>query len=314
MRVALTILALLATLMISPTASAVSAPVLSVGDFWELESKFAIPGSGEQTLTIKNTIEDQESISVEGATHDAWRMVGSYAMTFGAEGYTSTSTTETKSWSRVSDGASLKSTTHTETTSNIPGFPASSSDSETVYTPPCVAYQWPLDVGDSWTATCTYETTTTTAAGTQTTTNTTTTDYSVLRKESVTVPAGTFDAYVLESTMKTDSGETKVYSWYAAAACGPVKTSLSIDGNDYSSQLKSYKCAKAGQTQSGGTGTTTTTTTSTPPTASTTGTTTTTPTPTPTGVTEATPGIPGVALPILLVGLAGAALMTRRRA
>lgn len=309
MRAALLAILVLLTVHALPTASAVGAPVLSVGDFWEVDSTYDVPQAGPQSITVTTTVEARESVTVEGATYDTWRTGTHSEMEFGGEGYSTMTKMDTKSWSRASDGASVKATTHTETTSNIPGFPGSTSDSQTVYTPPCVNYQFPIVVGSEWTATCTTKTTTSSSASpNQETTNTTTTHYKVIRAESVTVPAGTFDALVLETT--TDS--TKVYSWYAAAACAPVKTSISIDGSDYSSQLKSYKCAKSGETQTGGTTTTTTT-----PTGTTTTSTTTTTTTTPTATTSATPAAtetPGPALPIVLAVLAGVVILMRRRA
>jgi hypothetical protein len=196
-------------------------PALHVGDTWT--HKATGPNFDSTATTEVKAIEDHGGSS-------AYRIDGTLTTT--SSGTTSTGTSKT--WTRVSDGATLETQTTTHITVQGQSY---DSTSTTVFDPPCEGWEWPLDVGDSWTRTC-HATTTTSLGGGSTSSDTTTTT-TVEARESVTVPAGTFNAYRL----KVDSGGGGVSTvWYASEACGAVKTTASSQGQSVTSELQSYDC------------------------------------------------------------------------
>lgn len=82
----------------------------------------------------------------------------------------------------------------------------------------CAFIAWPLEAGKTWTTECvgTY------AGGTDTTT---VRQSSVVRDvRNVTVPAGTFRAYYVETTIPTESTPFTEHTWFSPVACDHVKS------------------------------------------------------------------------------------------
>jgi hypothetical protein len=302
---------LLLLLALTPVADAkgMALPSPTAGDFFDMTTTIAVPGMGAQSAVIHSTIDGRESITSNGTSYDSWRSTTTYDSNISAGGMSIRTNTNAKSWIRASDGAIITSASTTQSTSDSPYFPGSTSHANTTYAPPCAQMQWPLEVGKAWTSTCTSTTTSSTsgtgASGPHTTTQTTVSNYTILRAESVTVAAGTFDAFVL----KTVTNGTATYQWWSPKACTAVKTSFDESGGNYTAELKAYRCANSGSSvdTGGSTGATTggSTTTTPPADGSTTSTTATSPTPTP---TKASPS-PG----FLLVLAAGAAAIVLAR-
>lgn len=326
-RVLLVTAAFLLLAVAPPAAAQANAPRLEVGDFWETETTTASTGVPAQppSRAFMN-VTSRETLVVDGVSYDTFRFeTGTDRTIESAPGLSTRTVTETTVWASVSDGANVRITTNSTSTSTFPGIPPSSSTSETTYSPPCPHYAWPFEVGDAWSNECTGTTTTSGPTGPTTTTSTTNTTVRVLRAERVTVPAGSFDAFVLESTTSSDdSGEdgTTTTSWYSPEACASVKTTTTGQGIAVSSELISYRCSDEGPAPPAGTPTPPAT-----PTPTATPTTTPAPTPggTPAGTTAATatpsstppapegessvPG-PGAAL---VLAAAGVALLALRR-
>jgi hypothetical protein len=201
------------------TGSSGPAPPLKVGQKWTLATS-----SGGATSTIASEVQAIE----DHAGASAYRIA--QAITAGVPGATSTS--NATSWTRVSDGASLE----TDATFHLTyGGQTMASSSTTTYSPPCRSLRWPLAPGATWSVTCT---STTTSNGQSRTTSTTTT-YAVGGQESVTVPAGTFNAY----KVTVDGGSSTTTEWVDPTACaGIVKTSSSSNGQIYTGELQSESC------------------------------------------------------------------------
>jgi hypothetical protein len=172
-------------------------------------------------MTVK-AIEDHAGAS-------AYRLEGTVDSSAAGASTTASST----SWTRVSDQASME----TQATAHLSyGGYSSDSTTTTVYDPPCASLHWPLAVGAAWTATCTATTTSSSGGGSHTAT--TTTNYTVEGKESVTVKAGTFDAFRL----RVESGGQVQTEWVAAAACGMVKSVATSQGQTATTELTAYQC------------------------------------------------------------------------
>jgi hypothetical protein len=202
-----------------PAAPNGMAPALSVGDMWV--DKFTSAASPEVTTTTTTTVEALEEVSGGDQQHAAYRLSvepGSITM-----------------WIRQSDHAVIK--THTD----VAGFIISVD-----YDEPCGTNAWPLSVGMEWDVECTSSTTTTTPAGEPPAQEaTTSTSYVVEAVESVTVPAGTFEAFKITYTEHSDTMETTGTMWYAPAACHAVKVEQDAPGTGGTLELQSFECAEA---------------------------------------------------------------------
>lgn len=195
-------------------------PQLSVGDFWEHESS-----GGGATVTTRmevKAIEDHRGAS-------AYRLEGTIETSASGGSFDADST----SWIRVSDHANLE----TESSTSL-SFGGQSYDTTTttVYDPPCVELRWPLTVGATWTVTCTSTTTSSSGGSSQTTTNSTT--YTVEAEESVTVEAGTFDAFRL----RVEAEDQTHKMWVSEEACGMVKSEATAEGQTVTTELVDYQC------------------------------------------------------------------------
>ena len=197
-------LALLAILLLAPAALAQAAtsmplPAPTAEARWSYDTVL----HADQTVTANATtrMARVEPVDVGGQTHQAYRVETIHGGQ--REGET------VVTWLRVSDMAKLR------VAFLRPG-------GETVFAldQPCAEWRFPMRVGDSWTTSCTF------AQGGQPP-FTIASNWSVVRAESVTVPAGTFDALVLEQR-----GDTFVERWwFAPAACWWVRhESQDLDG------------------------------------------------------------------------------------
>lgn len=195
-------------------------PQLTVGDFWEHESE----GGGASVTTRMEVmaIEDYDGDS-------AYRLEGTIETSVSGSSFDADST----SWIRVSDHANIE----TESSTSL-SFGGQSYDTTTttVYDPPCATLRWPLTVGATWTVTCTSTTTSSSGGGSRTTTNSTT--YTVEAQESVTVQAGTFDAF----RIRVEADDQTHKQWISAEACGMVKSEANADGQTVTTELVDHEC------------------------------------------------------------------------
>lgn len=217
-------------------AAAEEGPALSVGDFFEVRDRIGEPGGTTQDRVFRQTVDALEDVALQGTSHRAVRMRGEFV----APVFTGEPGGEygLVTWTRATDGAEMR-------------WESGGSGAREVreYAEPCVSMRFPLVVGETWTSRC-VATITTTRAGSEPTTfvETRTTTYRVLGMEEVTVPAGTFSAYVLESNTTENPFDIQpARHWFAPAACTMVKT-VSVQSGGYSDtyELLSYRCASTG--------------------------------------------------------------------
>ena len=166
-------------------------------------------------------------------------------------GFAFSQTTTSQQWVRLSDGALIRKETHTNVTApnGAGGTGTEKNDTSTVYDAPCLQFHYPMRSGDTWSTICTSSTTTkTSSSGERRSNETTTFIVSALRDERVSVPAGAFDALVLNVTT---NGKSEM-QWYAPQVCSNVKT---IAEGNLKAELTAYRCA-AGSSQASATTTT----------------------------------------------------------
>jgi hypothetical protein len=164
--------------------------------------------------------------------------------------------TEVKSYLKRTGDAEVThygSTFNTSSSTTLAGVTTTNAtQSKSVYTPPWVDRWYGLAIGQSatqsWTDTTTMTTTTTiTLPGlpAQTTTNTSTSTSSssltvkYVGRESVTVPAGTYNACKFEHS-DTESGTTSVTTQWVIVGVGlPVKMTMTVSGQTQTIQATS---------------------------------------------------------------------------
>lgn len=218
-------------------------PAATPGDYSQLHGHLSLNNGGSNEVVSATLVVGPDRVTVNGTTYDAikriqnitsWSNTTVYGQTYHHETWTNVT-----SWIRASDGALIRTD----------AAPTQGYASTTVYDPPCPGLQFPLEVGQQWTTSCT-KITTVNRTG-QVTTTQITTDYAVLREEQVTVAAGTFDALVIETNATMAAKED---TWYSPQACGYVKIVAPTAQGDFVDELTDYSCANP----SGATSTTTT--------------------------------------------------------
>lgn len=220
--------ALLLLALLAPTALASAPrPTLSQGDFWE---------RAQGDTVMLEVVQGFETVRSGAGSYDAVRLVEWTRMREGAQapspppgagGLSFMETTRT-SWLRVSDHAYLKSRTESNGSAT-----AGYSEHGTT---PCEHLRWPLEVGAEWTFRCTTETDTG-ARGTDGVFH-----RRVVARGNVTVPAGTFDSYVVETRLDNATGPLVNREWHAPAACGWVRAETYDEGAPRATELLRHRC------------------------------------------------------------------------
>ncbi|MHB8606243.1 MAG: hypothetical protein ACYDCK_13415 [Thermoplasmatota archaeon] len=241
---ALVVLVAVGFALVAPRGAAtteVAQPALALGDFWEF-STTTVGLTFHQEASALNSIDGFERLDLNGTTYDAVRTLSrTVVVSSGHSGATPldfTTTTFTTSWARAADGAALKANSTTpQAFAN-----GTASHAATTYDEPCAAFAFPLEVGRSWDVDCTYGFVLNgVEEGGRVSEH-----WRVVREESVTVPAGTFDALLLENGTAHVIGETRQL-WYAPVACGIVKTYTPTSFADFTTELQAYRCASGAQ-------------------------------------------------------------------
>jgi hypothetical protein len=199
------LLGALAALASLPSAAAAATtmpmPAWSVGDFWL--SDVTTPGvSGGLT---NESIAGTETVTVAGTAHEAWNV---------------TTERESSTQPPQRDASDYDKATLLK----LRVVSAWDSPSPTTFTldAPCPEPRLPFSVGDTWQTSCRF--TPSDPSQPPFTVNST---WKALRAESVTVPAGTFDAVVLTQ----DDGSGYVSTWWWAPAAGNAVKYETRDAN-----------------------------------------------------------------------------------
>jgi hypothetical protein len=236
------ILLLLPLLLIStplPAHADAPQPTLAVGNHWTY-GLTATSGTLSISATLTLTIVDEETITVSGNTYDAFRIISSGSGSAIGPTLTAAITVSGYSLARHSDFADIQDLV---TTSFTFSGQTLTQIQTTTNTPPTLSGKFPLSVGETWSYTTTTVTNTTTIPpvglpSTRITTNTTSTTAVVLNLGLTTVPAGTYDTYLVRSSSSTGSQQT----YYSPEVMQPIKqVSYNSTGIATSTlQLQSY--------------------------------------------------------------------------
>jgi hypothetical protein len=290
------VLAALVALAPPALAATMDAPVLTVGDSWDSETSDTHPGVMTSTTTHASVL-GVERWSTANGTFDADRIESDVSSGTTTAGGAATSTAVTTAWTRASDGALLRTITH-ETTASAGGN--RSSTTEVDYDEPCRELPWPLAVGLAWSVRCTDSTRT---DGGPATTTTTIESGRVVRDEAVQVPAGTFDALLVELTgQQPDGSPVTTDLWLSSQACNVVKAVTSAGGfGNATTQLDAYSCQEGRPPDDAGASPATST-----PSAEPSG-------PPPAASSPTIPRLPSPGLPLALGAVLAVAWLARRR-
>jgi hypothetical protein len=237
--VILLLLPLLLILTPSPAHADAPQPTLAVGNHWTY-GLTATSGTLSISATLALTIVDEETITVRGNAYDAFRIISSGSGSAIGPTLTAAITVSGYSLARHSDFADIQDLVTTSFT--FTGQTLTQIQT-TTNTPPILSGKFPLSVGETWSYTTTTVTNTTTIPpvglpSTRITTNTTSTTAVVLNLGLTTVPAGTYDTYLVRSSSSTGSQQT----YYSPEVMQPIKqVSYNSTGIATSTiQLQSY--------------------------------------------------------------------------
>jgi len=215
-------------IILSPGAKAQgSAPTWSIGDYWEYSGSVDISGT-MYSVIVRLQVEDKFTLAIDTSEYESFNCTVSLAVSSGGTSFTLTSYI----YLRTSDLAMVK------TYQSSMGF-----TSVDTYNPPQETFQFPLSDGQTWSSTSTHNMT----SGGHTYTTTVTNDLSVSGPTSVTVPAGTFNTFMVTETPRGGGSPGKIYYsdsiGYAAKLNGSVMGLSLTLGMDL--DLKSFKYQSA---------------------------------------------------------------------
>jgi hypothetical protein len=220
--------------------------------------------SAEMTMKVSK----KENIEVNSKRFEAYHidMTVSMTMIMSYEGESSTTTLTGKGteWVRVSDLATIKGIMETEATSSIFGMTTTSTDKSTItYDPPMDDYNFPMSIAETWTSACTttteYTYTYDGESDSETESIEVTMVYEALHVDDITVPAGTFETFVIWSMDTSEDyggGEVTPFfgsspgytlNYYSPDIGFPVKSDYYAPNRELymSMELISYKEAKS---------------------------------------------------------------------
>ncbi len=200
-------------------------PLLEVGDHWKYNIQSSFPSQGftlQGTMTM--TISSEENVTLQSGTYESFKMQVSQSGTVSGV-VSGTWTSSGTVYARKSDLAGLKASLYQVITIGI----TITQYIDTSLDSPDRTYDFPLSVGKTWTETTTSRVNFTQVLSTggrnsRLTTNTTTTTYSVLRAETLTLTAGTFETLVIHHSDNLGSFGDEYYSTQAGNS---VKTTRS---------------------------------------------------------------------------------------
>jgi hypothetical protein len=196
----------------------------------------------EQTYEMVLKVEGKESITVNGNKYEAYiinmLMTVNLTITFEGESMTTSATASTTQWVRISDLADIKSVTETSTSSLDFN---STSETTLTYDPPLDSFNFPINIAEKWTSSSTaFSEETYFYDGEPDTweeSYETKMDFEALHVKEVTVPAGTYETFVIWSRESSDdytsggpgffgSGPGYSLNYFSEEVGFPVKSEL----------------------------------------------------------------------------------------
>lgn len=238
------------------TSGDLEKPIWGMGDKWVYNGTSTEAGMNG---TISMEITGTTTIIVNGTNYDVYVMKTSINATLITAGMVGNVTANGTSYWLRSNLAGVKTVMDMNVTFTYLGTEYyMSSSNTTTYNPPVDSYHFPVSVGETWTTTATATSTEVTSSniplyqsGTKSSTTTETKNYSCLCTESVTVPAGAFNAYKIKSQ---ELGSNKYEMDYISSDVGfMVKTESYNETGQLSStqELISYSYVGAGAEEGG---------------------------------------------------------------
>lgn len=224
----------LALLLVAPVALAAGAPVVSAGDFWESRGTFTL---ATESATVSRRA---EIVEIGPVAHAAWSGEAIHTRTVEkieqarAGRVEIVATTTVDEWAAADGSGTLRAVETLE----------QRGDSLTTtfeYLAPCKRSPSPLAVGAERRFSCEVDAT----RNGKTSRIVEAGNATVAREERVTVPAGTFHAFVVV-TEQDGCASCEETRWTSPAACRDVKrTSTGSKGETFATELASFRCAKA---------------------------------------------------------------------
>jgi hypothetical protein len=238
-------------------------PKISVGDRFEYKIEVDIPDLGgsisfESQGTMNYTVEDIKDIVVEGKIYETFIIKVESSQISKTNDIETTMISEGYDWIRTSDLAIVKS--QVKSTSYIPDGDetrVSVSNISMIYQPPLDKYNFPIKIGRSWTSPGNIKYSYGSGSETLDETYLGPFEFEALHIEQVTVPAGSFETFVLWSQ--------ELYSREKTIACNldyySPKLGFQVKSESYDSQRNLYytmelvsyeKVAVDGESEGGG--------------------------------------------------------------
>ncbi|HVL48185.1 MAG TPA: hypothetical protein VM889_06475, partial [Candidatus Thermoplasmatota archaeon] len=231
-----------------PTASAGNAPAYAAGDFWDYNVLFTdvtdfgknSTGSTRVTVGGYELIREGTGASTRNHTVVLLQSESLYNTRTAEGGITRTVATE-KRYLRPTDGAVVRNVTDVSVFTSFSDTASEGRHTQADWNPPCQGLQYPLFSGAGWRLDCRL----TLTRGGSTTSGLYNTTYAVRGQESITVPAGTFNAFVVENAT---AGKVRLRQYYVPEVCGPVRVEVldKFERLVSRSDLTAYRCAGKG--------------------------------------------------------------------
>lgn len=242
-------------LLLAPPAAAlaIEAPTLEEGDRWVLEGTQE-SDQGSADVRLERTVAGTEEVTIDSGSYEAYVVEDTTRADAEVQATSVTSWQNTTSYRRTSDQAELRREVTREQSAQ-PGQRQRTIE----WDEPCQFQdEWPLEAGQTWELSC---------SGTQEDSEGSSDversgEWKILREETVTVPAGTFDTLLQSNQTAREEGD-KQFVYLAAETCAqPVLIERETDRGSLRLELQSYDCTPdqggsdgSGETAGDGTGT-----------------------------------------------------------
>lgn len=239
MRLLALTLALLSLAGLAGALEAVDAPRFEPVDAWRYEGVTETP-YGTMDLVRMLRVDGHEEIRLDSGPVNAVRLELRQVMQTtraGEGGLSFTTYTNATQWLRASDLAELKTTAHGRTM-GLPFGGPQEQWANTTFSSPCPVYEWPLEEGRTWTATC--EGRTDGSGGTSTQNRTA--SYAVGPPETIESALGEYEAFPIRSERERESETT----WFAPEVCNAVRSEHTAGNLTFTLELTAVRCAATG--------------------------------------------------------------------
>ena len=148
----------------------------------------------------------------------------------------------TTSWSRAGDLATIETVSYSRTwVPENASVPPLQANARTAFDPPCKGIRFPLTVASTWARRCEADITVDGPEEQRREQQDMIFRYRVQGRETITVPAGTFDSFVVA----VEHQGTLSYQWISMQACGVVKAVVYQGTQQIVTELAEYRCQAA---------------------------------------------------------------------